>query len=140
MLFRSRLPEVAGSGARWVCSDCHAEWEVIWESDYVHDGRPDTLGWFQVVGPVEQDVKAKADEVTQLMHELAHQEIDPAVIHALIGVASHTTQGIINRVHAAYGAEAAQVLMDSWNLFVRTVHPYFMGEPCKHHAWDDREK
>jgi hypothetical protein len=127
------LPEPL-RGKTWTCPDCQARWEVLWESEWVYDGDPGLLSWYQVVEA--PDVQARADEVTQIMHELGHEEIDPAVIHALMGCATHAIVTISNMVYASHGPDAAGQIMGGWNLFVEVVHPYYLTEPCQHHSWD----
>jgi hypothetical protein len=99
------------------------------DAQWVHDGPPPT-------GVVEADAQARADEVTRIMHELGHEEIDPAVIHALLGCATHAIVTISNMVYASHGPDAAGQIMGGWNLFVEAVHPYYLTEPCQHHSWD----
>jgi len=123
------LPEPT-HGMKAQCPGCGGEWEAMWEADYAHDGRPDVLGWYQIVTP-----QVAAEQVEALMHELAHEDIDPAVIHALTGCASDAITRIINIVYASHGPASAEVLRKGWNLFVRCLHPYFLPEPCQHHAY-----
>jgi hypothetical protein len=130
---------VALRGKTWTCPGCGARWEVLWESEYVHDGDPGKWGWYQVVEGTPPDAQARADEVTRIMHELGHEEIDPAVIHALLGVAAHAIITIGNMVYASHGPDAAGQIMGGWNLFTESVHPYYLAEPCKHHSWDQPE-
>jgi hypothetical protein len=120
---------IAPVGKIWTCPVCKARWEV-----HVHDISPDKWGWYQVAEA--PDAQARADEVTRIMHELGHEEIDPAVIHALMGCATHAIVTISNMVYASHGPDAAGQIMGGWNLFVEAVHPYFLTEPCQHHSWD----
>src|SRR5580765_6329043 len=101
-------------GMKAQCAVCHAEWEAMWEADYAHDGRPDVLGWYQIVTP-----EKAAEQVEALMHELAHEDIDPAVIRALVGCASDAVTRIVSIVGASHGPAAAEVLRKGWNQFVR---------------------
>src|SRR5580765_2560187 len=117
-------------GMKAQCAVCHAEWEAMWEADYAHDGRPDVLGWYQIVTS-----QVAAEQVEELMHELAHEDIDPAVIHALMGCASHAVTQIVDTVTESHGPASGEVLRRGWELFMDCVRPYFVAEPCEHHTY-----
>ena len=86
---------------------------------------------------IEPSPEVRAEEVARLMHELAHEEINPAVIHALMGVMANAVESVINIVLSTHGPAAATVLGGAWNQFIQAVHPYYLPEPCQHHSWDN---
>ena len=112
-----------GEGWEHACVDCGRSW--------VLKKRNGVMGWTLA------DREIRAEEVARLMHELAHEEINPAVIHALMGVMANAVAAIGNIVYSSHGPAASSVLMGAWNLFTTSVHPYYLPEPCQHHSWDD---
>ena len=118
-----------GDGWEMVCGVCGRVWVLT-----VKDG---VLGWTPFEPPASPEVRA--EEVTRIMHELGHEEIDPAVIHALMGTAAHAIGGIADIVMASHGTASADTLLRAWNLFAQAAQPYYLTEPCEHHSWEHRD-
>ena len=112
-------------GRSYQCPECHAEWLVV------TGGEPEIARWMMHVS-----AEQAAAQVEALMHELAHEDIDPAVINALMDCAGHAVERVVNTVIASHGPASGEVLRRAWNLFAQCVQPYFLAEPCKHHTHD----
>lgn len=123
------LPEPT-RGATFQCPECHAEWQALYADHVVYDGDPNKIGWYQSV-TTEQAAK----QVEDLMHELAHEDIDPAVIGAYMWTMGRIVGQIISIVHRSHGQSAAVALAKAWNAFAESAQPYFLAEPCEHHTY-----
>lgn len=117
------VPKPERLGQKYQCTVCFAEWLAAMDDE-------GCLGWYQDVTP-EQAAK----QVEDLMHELAHEDIDPAVIRAHVQHASFAVQQIVSIVGPSHGDAAATAIREGWNRFVRTVQPYFLDRPCDHHSF-----